>query len=112
VSLAGAAAYFAEPLRHGLTAASEILGGGFPGYNLYPARQGWIAVAALERHFQQLLHQELGLAALTNEGLRAAFATRTAGEWETWAVERGLPITAVNDIGARTNGEKPEIAPG
>ncbi|MEW5988928.1 MAG: CoA transferase, partial [Chloroflexota bacterium] len=45
VSLAEAARAFAEPWRRGLTAAGGLLGGGLPGYNLYAAKTGWIAVA-------------------------------------------------------------------
>src|SRR5438067_11112615 len=42
VALAEVAATFAAPLRHGLTAAGGHLGGGFAGYRLYPAQEGWI----------------------------------------------------------------------
>jgi crotonobetainyl-CoA:carnitine CoA-transferase CaiB-like acyl-CoA transferase len=95
VSLADAAADFAEPWRHGLTAPGDILGGGLATYNLYQAREGWIAVAALEGHFRERLRVELGLAALDREALRSVFATRTAAEWAAWAIERDLPIAAV-----------------
>src|SRR5262249_25770189 len=83
VSLARAAEAFAEPLRHGLTAAGGPLGGGLPGYNLYRAREGWVAVAALEPHFLHKLVQELGLTAPQHEQLQEVFLTRTASEWET-----------------------------
>jgi alpha-methylacyl-CoA racemase len=44
------AAFFAEPLRYGITKPDAPLGGGFPGYGLfYEARSGWTAVATLER---------------------------------------------------------------
>jgi crotonobetainyl-CoA:carnitine CoA-transferase CaiB-like acyl-CoA transferase len=95
ISLARAAGRFAEPLWHGLCAPGAILGGGLPGYNLYPTAEAWLAVAALEPHFQQKLQQELGLASLSQDALATAFRLRTADEWEKWAAERGLPITAV-----------------
>jgi crotonobetainyl-CoA:carnitine CoA-transferase CaiB-like acyl-CoA transferase len=95
VSLARAAATFAGPLRRGLTAPGGILGGGFPGYGLYPAQEGWVAVAVLEPHFGQKLREELGLAGLSREGLEGALRARTAEEWERWAAERDLPLTAV-----------------
>ncbi|QIA28149.1 CoA transferase [Thermaerobacter sp. PB12/4term] len=59
VSLAEAASALAEPLRHGLTAPGGLLGGGLPFYRCYPAREGWVAVAALEPHFAQRLLAEL-----------------------------------------------------
>jgi crotonobetainyl-CoA:carnitine CoA-transferase CaiB-like acyl-CoA transferase len=97
VSLGDAAEEFASPLRYGLTAPGGILGGGFPGYNLYCARQGWVAVAALEPHFWKQLQQELGLTELTHENLQRVFLTRSDQEWEAWAAGRDLPITAVRE---------------
>src|SRR5262249_54506144 len=95
VSLAEAAADFAEPWRHGLTAAGGLLGGGLPQYNLYRARDGWVAVAVLEEHFWKRLLAERGRSALDREALQSVFATRTAEEWESWAAGRDLPVVAV-----------------
>jgi crotonobetainyl-CoA:carnitine CoA-transferase CaiB-like acyl-CoA transferase len=95
VSLAGAAGRFAEPLRRGLTAPGGVIGGGLPEYNLYRAREGWVAVAALEPHFRDKLEQELGLVSASREQLQNAFLPRTAPEWEAWGVRHGLPIAAV-----------------
>jgi crotonobetainyl-CoA:carnitine CoA-transferase CaiB-like acyl-CoA transferase len=86
---------FAEPLAYGLTAPGGLLGGQLPGYNLYQAADGWIAVAALEAHFLQKLATELGLARLTAETLAEAFVQRPASYWQGWAAERDLPIVAV-----------------
>jgi crotonobetainyl-CoA:carnitine CoA-transferase CaiB-like acyl-CoA transferase len=104
VSLAEAAADFAEPLRHGLTAPGGLLGGGLPNYNLYRARDGWIAIAALEGHFWERLLAELGLSAQDREAVQNVFATRSAAEWEAWAAERDLPLAAV---AAEAGGENP-----
>ncbi len=90
-----AAAALAAPLREGLTSPGALLGGRLPGYNLYEARGGWIAVAALEPHFAQRLADSLQLASLTAESLRARFATDTAANWEAWARERDLPLVAL-----------------
>jgi alpha-methylacyl-CoA racemase len=95
VSLADAAARHALPLRHGLTSPAGLLGGGWPGYNLYEAADGWIAVAALEPHFVERLVRELGVASLSYENLSHAFRKATADEWENWASIRDLPIQAV-----------------
>jgi len=95
VALAEAADCFAAPLRHGLTAAGGVLGGGLPLYGLYRAREGWIALGALEPHFQQGLRDGLELTELTREGLEQAFAAKDAEEWEGWARTRDLPLEAV-----------------
>lgn len=93
VALSEVAASFAGPLVHGLTSPGGVLGGGLPGYGLYRASDGWIAVAALEEHFLQKLLSELGLEEA--EALEAAFGERSAAWWERWAAERGLPIAPV-----------------
>ena len=97
VSLADAALPFAAPYQHGLTAAGGVLGGGFANYGLYAARDGWVAVGALESHFSERLAAELGVGngALDREALTRIMATRGAVEWERWATERDLPIAAV-----------------
>jgi crotonobetainyl-CoA:carnitine CoA-transferase CaiB-like acyl-CoA transferase len=66
-----------------------------PAYNVYPAREGWIAVAALEPHFAQRLQVMLGIERLDAQTVRAAFAQRSAQEWETLAQDHDLPLAAV-----------------
>jgi alpha-methylacyl-CoA racemase len=100
VSLSESAARHAAPLQYGLTANGGLLGGGWPGYNLYRAAEGWIAVAALEPHFAERLVRELGIVSLSYELLSEAFRTATAKEWEDWALARDLPIQAVRASGA------------
>lgn len=95
VSLAAAARACARPLRYGLTGSEGVLGGRFPGYNLYKARQGWVAVAALEPHFLTRLQDSLALSVTSTEALAKAFLTRPAAEWERWAAERDIPLVAV-----------------
>jgi crotonobetainyl-CoA:carnitine CoA-transferase CaiB-like acyl-CoA transferase len=99
VSLAEAAAAFAAPWRHGLTTPDGVLGGAWPGYGLYRAREGWVALAALEPHFWEGLARELGLTAPDRGQLHQVFLTKTAEEWETWAVARGLPLLRVREAG-------------
>jgi crotonobetainyl-CoA:carnitine CoA-transferase CaiB-like acyl-CoA transferase len=98
VSLADAADDFAAPWRYGLTTPDGVLGGAYPGYDLYRAREGWLALAALEPHFWEKLTRELGLAAPDREQLQQAFLTRTAAEWEAWAADRGLPLAEVREV--------------
>lgn len=94
VSLSEAARSFSGPLSWGLTAPGGVLGGGFPSYGLYRARDGYVALAALEPHFWERLLQELGVKG-DRRDLEQTFETRTAEQWEKWAAERDLPLTAV-----------------
>ncbi len=66
-----------------------------PGYGTYAAAEGRLAVAALEPHFNDRLYEALGLP--KGAELKTAFKTRTAAEWEAWALDRDLPIIAVVD---------------
>jgi alpha-methylacyl-CoA racemase len=93
VSLADAIDDLAAPLRHGLTAPGGMLGGGNPAYGLYAAREGAIAVAALEPHFRARLYESLGLAEGSDPS--EVFKTKSAIEWEHWARPLDLPIVAI-----------------
>lgn len=96
IALSVCADKYAESSRYGLTIPGGILGGGSPQYNLYQTRHGWLAVAALETHFWERLTRELGLSGEAGyEDLNRIFRTRTAREWEDWALMRDLPIAAV-----------------
>jgi crotonobetainyl-CoA:carnitine CoA-transferase CaiB-like acyl-CoA transferase len=106
VSLASAAEFFAAPLRHGLTAPGGGLGGGLAAYNLYRAKEGWVALAALEPHFWQRLIEELALPSASQEELQAVFRTRTALQWQTWAESRDLPLAAVREASSIVENEK------
>ena len=54
-----------EPLaalrRHGLTAPGALLGGGMLAYRIYAAREGRVAIVALEPHFRARLYAALSL---------------------------------------------------
>lgn len=95
VAIAEAAKVFAEPLRYGIAAPGGVLGGGFAGYNLYRAKTGWIAVAALEPHFWQQLKKDLKLKGGEQKKLAAVFLTRSAKQWERWAEQCDLPLVAL-----------------
>ncbi|MEP6800272.1 MAG: CoA transferase [Lapillicoccus sp.] len=96
VALSSAAESMARSLRWGLTVPGGPLGGGNPAYGIYPAREGHVAVAALEPHFRARLLESLEVDG-SREAFTAAFATRTASEWEAWALERDLPLLALRD---------------
>ena len=91
----------AAPLYHGLTATGGHLGGGNPAYGIYAARDGAIAVAALEPHFRARLYEGLGLPDGADPS--AVFATKTASEWEAWAATRDLPLAAVKSARAASS---------
>ena len=98
VALSEAARSFAEPLHWGLTGPGGLLGGGFPGYGLYRAREGYVALAALEPHFWERLLEELGVSGDDRRHLEQTFETETAERWEEWASARDLPLVAVRDV--------------
>ena len=80
VALSEAARSFSGSLRWGLTAPDGVLGGGFAGYGLYRAQEGYVALAALEKHFWERLRRELGIEGDERRGLERVFRTRTAGQ--------------------------------
>jgi alpha-methylacyl-CoA racemase len=100
VSLAGALDDMLAPWRFGLTHPNGPLGGESPFYRLYETADGWIAVAALEGHFAQRLTVALELETVSVDAFAARFETRTAAEWEAWAMERDLPIAVVRELPA------------
>lgn len=77
-------------------------------YGVYPARQGQVALAALEPHFWARFCEEAGLPELLPaafspaspglppyERMLAFFQEKSAWEWEAWAKEKGVPLRAV-----------------
>lgn len=99
VPIADAAAVLAQPLAHGLTTPGALLGGGVPGYGLYAAQDGYVAVAALEPRFFTRLIEALGLSDASRDELERVFEARPAAAWEAWAKEHDLPIVAVRHCG-------------
>lgn len=95
VAITDAVLDFGKPYAHGLTNEEGSLGGGLPAYNIYRAREGWIAVAALEPHFVERLRAMLGLERLDAASLRAAFVKHSAQEWEELAQHHDLPLAAI-----------------
>jgi crotonobetainyl-CoA:carnitine CoA-transferase CaiB-like acyl-CoA transferase len=95
VALSDAAAAFAGPWESGLTGPGGMVGGGLAAYGFYEAEGGWVALAAIEPHFQRRLCEELGIPRVDRDALARAFRSRTPAEWEEWADARGLPLAAV-----------------
>jgi crotonobetainyl-CoA:carnitine CoA-transferase CaiB-like acyl-CoA transferase len=101
VALADAAAMLAQPLHEGLTHPGALLGGGHAGYNLYAARSGWVAVAALEPHFTKRLAERFALKEIGVDELRDLFLAHDADYWQAWGREHDLPIVAVRNPSSR-----------
>jgi crotonobetainyl-CoA:carnitine CoA-transferase CaiB-like acyl-CoA transferase len=95
VALSDCAKLFADPRRHGLTAPTGVLGGACAAYGLYAARDGWVAVAALEPQFRAALARELGVDVESRAALASAFSEKSAAEWQQWAETRDLPLCAL-----------------
>jgi crotonobetainyl-CoA:carnitine CoA-transferase CaiB-like acyl-CoA transferase len=95
VSLREAARVFALPSVHGMTTAGGVLGGGFSGYGMYRASDGWVAVAALEPHFTARLNERIGAPGGEPEAIAARFAEGTVAHWQAWAAEHDLPVIGV-----------------
>lgn len=93
VALSDAAAAFIGPLKYGLTKPGALLGGGFAGYNIYQCSEGHIAVAALEPHFFAHLQELLNVQYATVPMLADIFLSRTASDWELWALRHDVPLT-------------------
>jgi alpha-methylacyl-CoA racemase len=71
------------------------LRGALPNYQIYEARQGWVAIAMLEPHFQQKFLQLNSMDEMSEQNLRELFMTKTASEWHDWAFENELPLVKV-----------------
>ena len=93
VGLRDAVEALTPPLAHGLTSSGGILGGGLPAYGVYAARDGHVAVAALEPHFRSRLYDALALA--LDAPLAGVMSTRTTAEWEAFAATHDVPIAVV-----------------
>ena len=95
VSLRDTAAALAAPRRHGLTAPDGVLGGAFAGYALYEARDGWIALAALEPQFRARLMTILDLPTLDGAVLARRVREQPVAEWVALGRSHDIPIAAV-----------------
>jgi alpha-methylacyl-CoA racemase len=98
IGIADGAAQIAEALRYGLTTRDGPLGGALAIYRLYEVSDGWIALAALEPHFRQRLHDALGIDSLDAAALSKRFAEGSRAYWEDLARQYDLPLCAVVEV--------------
>ena len=101
VALSEAAAHLALPLRWGLTLPGTQIGGGHAGYQVYPCKNGRVALAALEPHFAKSLCAVAGvpwttpatmMAPNTHKAIAQFVATRTRHTLEKLAVQHDIPL--------------------
>ena len=81
--------------EHGLTGPGNLLGGALPAYGIYDARDGRVAIAALEPHFRERVYAVLGLP--PGGDLSDVFKSRSAADWEVWGETHDLPIVRCRD---------------
>jgi alpha-methylacyl-CoA racemase len=93
VGLVDSLAPLQAPLRHGATAAGGILGGGAPRYGVYRAKSGYVALAALEPHFEERFYALVALPVGADP--TTVLLERTASEWDEWGRSNDVPISAV-----------------
>ena len=98
VALSDAAQIYKECLKSGVTSPKGPLGGALASYNIYPAQEGWVALAALEESFWKTLEKELNLDHPSTEDLKKVFATKPAHIWEQWAEKKDIPLVAIRRI--------------
>lgn len=101
VALATAAGYLALPRQWGLTRPEGAVGGAHAGYNVYPCKDGRVAVAALEPHFAAALCKAAGVElsdprAMQQPATRAAIGaflqTQTRAQLDLLALEADIPL--------------------
>lgn len=95
VALEDAAHAFSGPYRHGLTASGGLLSGGHPGYNFYPAQDGWVVLAALEPHFAARVQSASGVA-FEHDALAAYFKCGAISHWSEWATKNDIPLAVLS----------------
>jgi crotonobetainyl-CoA:carnitine CoA-transferase CaiB-like acyl-CoA transferase len=95
-ALESAAEKFRGPLEWGATKPKGILGGGSPFYQVYNTKNGRVAVACLEPHFQKILCAEFGVKiTVSYNELQEKFSKSTAEDWHQWALKHEVPMTKV-----------------
>ena len=95
VSLAAIAHELGESLRLGVSGPDGVLGGALPTYDIYATADGYIALAALEPHFQSRLADALDVE-VSHADLARAFAAHPCAYWKDWADRVGVPLAIVD----------------
>lgn len=97
VALSDAAEVFTAPLHYGATMPGGVLGGGVDGYRLYEAKDGWVALAALEPVFMMRLQALLDPDPASVASIGALLGAMTVAEIEAWGRTHDIPVCGVNE---------------
>ena len=103
VALAGAASFLALPRVWGLTTPGAAIGGGHAGYQIYPCKNGRVAIAAIEPHFAARLCAAAGLADMaglsidmhlpaTRQAIAAWLMGKTRAQLDKLAADKDIPL--------------------
>ena len=103
VALSSAASYLALPRAWGLTTPGAAIGGGHAGYQIYPCKNGRVAVAALEPHFAARLCAAAGLAGspespanmhlpATRQAIAAWLLGKSRAQLDKLALDKDIPL--------------------
>lgn len=82
-------------VKEKLTHEKGPLGGAHPGYDLYESADGKIALAALEKKFQEILCHEGKLESFSKENLTTYFKTQTNSYWREFALKHLIPLSII-----------------
>lgn len=100
-ALSEAARWLALPRAWGLTLPGSAIGGAHAGYQVYPCKNGRVAVAALEPHFAAALCAAVGvtitsaktlLAPATRDTIAAWLLTQTRKQLDALAASKDIPL--------------------
>lgn len=95
VALSEAARWLARPRAWGLTLPGSAIGGAHAGYQVYPCKNGRVAVAALEPHFAASLCAAVGVPVTSAKTLFAPATKKTIADWLLTQTRRQLDALAV-----------------
>ena len=101
IALSDASAYLALPRAWGATTPDSAVGGSHAGYQVYPCKDGRVALAALEPHFAKSLCAAAGIAdssiasmqsSATRELIAAYVLSKTRKALDKLSVEKDIPL--------------------
>lgn len=95
VALSEAARWLARPRAWGLTLPGSAIGGAHAGYQVYPCKNGRVAVAALEPHFAASLCAAVGVPITSAKTLLAPATKKTIADWLLTQTRKQLDALAV-----------------
>ena len=103
VALSSATSYLGLPRGWGLTTPGAAIGGGHAGYQIYPCKNGRVAVAALEPHFAARLCAAAGLVnasdssanmhlPTTKQAIAAWMLGKSRAQLDKLAMDKDIPL--------------------